>query len=110
MERLEYVFCRLVDLTGVNDAKVCAIIARGFLPCARTNAWVGSPLRNPDEYVVYPYWIDSVVPWLSAPRFAQLVQKQFEMRTRAQFVLIASALLRDITEASQSWATAGRSR
>jgi len=92
MSWVEYILCWMVDLSGINDAKVSAVIKRAYLPYMRTETWVGCPLQKGDEYVVYPYWIDRIVPWVSAPRFVQLVQKQFEMRTKAQFVLIASAL------------------
>jgi len=91
-ETAEWQAMKAVGWTGIIDAKSRGTVVNVYLPLARTQAWPGSPAQKGDALEAYPEWIDRWIPWGGCPRFASLVQKQFELATRIRLVLAASAV------------------
>jgi hypothetical protein len=91
--RLGHVLERKLTFLGVTDAAQYRLITQVLEPAARAQGWTPD-LRGGefDRYAASRAWAAPLVPWIELPRYLQLLQKEYETKTRLQFALVVSAL------------------
>ena len=91
--RLGYLVERKMTFLGFADAAQYHQITQVLEPAARVRGWTPD-LRGGelDRYAVSRGWAAAWVPWIDLPRYLQLLQKEYEAKTRVQFALVVSAL------------------
>jgi len=79
---------KFLSFGGLYDAGYFNLVLKFRESGALATGWNGgAQWDNPGHQ-----WLDNILPWLSLPRFGQLLIKGYEGQTKFQFAVVTSAL------------------